>query len=398
MAQRRAIIVGGAGGPEDGVYAVLQRFGFGPVVSVPNIATAAKRMHEDHFDLAIVPVHNIEAVDLATIEHEIRKGKSTFVIGTATQLEPELILRAMRAGIHEFLVFPPDPKELSGAVDRLFRRNLTDVARGMVVAVYSGKGGLGTTSVALNLAHGFAHNHPAGRVALADLVVTGGDIGIMLDIRSGYDISDLVAKVNRIDAELLYSLLTPGAHGVWVLPAGDKPELADTVDAAATSTIVGQLRSSFGFTVIDCEHHMSDRTLAALDAADRVVLVTQLNVAALRSTQRTLAICNRLGYSDEKLFIVVNRYQSSDVVTPKDASDLLEREVFWKIPNDYKTSTGAINKGVAVNEFDPGSPLARSYAGLSAKLGGGAAHTNGNGTGAPRTSKITQFLGLGRKK
>lgn len=393
--QRKVLIVAGAAGPEETVIAVLQRFSFAPAQTVPAISQAIARMAEEHFDLVIVPLQDMDPVDLATLEREIRKGRATFVVGTSSHLEPDVILRAMRAGIHEVLAHPPDPRDLSGAVDRLMRRGQADVARGLTVAVYSQKGGVGTTSMAVNLAFGFARNNPEARVALADFVVAGGDIGVLLDLRPTYTIGDLVAKVNRIDADLLYSLLTPCEGGVWVLPASDKPELADAVDAAAAATILAQLRDNFGFTVVDCEHHLSDRTLAALDAADRIVLVTQLNVAALRGTQRTLQLCQRLGYASEKLCVVVNRYDSSDVVSLADAAKVLEREIFFRIPNDYRTSTGAINKGVPVVEYDAASPLSRSFANLTAKLGGATASVDANGNG--QGSRLGRIFGMGRK-
>ena len=393
--QRKVLIVAGAAGPEETVIAVLQRFSFAPAQTVPAISQAIARMAEEHFDLVIVPLQDMDPVDLATLEREIRKGRATFVVGTSSHLEPDVILRAMRAGIHEVLAHPPDPRDLSGAVDRLMRRGQADVARGLTVAVYSQKGGVGTTSTAVNLAFGFARNNPEARVALADFVVAGGDIGVLLDLRPTYTIGDLVAKVNRIDADLLYSLLTPCEGGVWVLPASDKPELADAVDAAAAATILAQLRDNFGFTVVDCEHHLSDRTLAALDAADRIVLVTQLNVAALRGTQRTLQLCQRLGYASEKLCVVVNRYDSSDVVSLADAAKVLEREIFFRIPNDYRTSTGAINKGVPVVEYDAASPLSRSFANLTAKLGGATASVDANGNG--QGSRLGRIFGMGRK-
>ena len=394
--QRKALIVGGAAGPEDAANAVLQRFGFAPAASSPNIAEAATRLREEHFDLIIVPLQDAGPIDLATIEREITRVGSTFVIGTAAHPEPDLIVRAMRAGIQEFLVHPPDPKDLSGAVDRLVRRTQSETARGTMIAVYAAKGGLGTSTIAVNLACGLAKNNANGRVALADLVVSGGDLGVMLDLKPAYDISDLVAKVNRIDAELLRSLLTPVSGGVWVLPSGEKPEMAEKVDGASATTIMQQLRSHFTYTVLDCEHHLSERTLAALDAADRIVLVTQLNIAALRSVQRTLSLCQRLGYGDDKLAVVVNRHQSSDVVSLADAASLLEREIFWKIPNDYRASSTALNKGIPVTEQAPTSPLGKNYLGLAAKLGGGTVATQ-NGRGGERGSRLTSLFGIGRK-
>src|SRR6185312_8016635 len=139
-----------------------------------------------------------------------------------------------------------------------------------------------------------------------------------------------------IDADLLHSLLSPVSESVWVLPSSEDPELAEAFDAAAANTVLDQLRAHFAFTVVDCAHHISDRTLAAFDAATRILLVTQLNVQALRSTQRTLALCRRLGYPDDKIHVVVNRHASGDLVSVPDAAQVLDRNIFFRLPNDYK--------------------------------------------------------------
>ena len=257
------------------------------------------------------------------------------------------------------------------------RRSRNDAERGELVAVYSGKGGLGSTSIAVNIAQAFGAMRADARVALVDLVVTGGDVRVFLNLKPAYDLSHLIAKGSQIDAELLNSLLTPVPGGVWALPTGDSPEDEELFDSAAVGAILNLLRMHFSVTVVDCEHHLSEATLTALDAADRIVLVTQLSVPALRSTQRSLAVCRRLGYDDSKLCVVVNRYQSGDVLPVKDAEDLLQTSVYWKLPNDYRLSASSLTKGVPVALEDPGSKLARSYADLAKKLTGSANASGG---------------------
>jgi pilus assembly protein CpaE len=396
---RKALIVDGAAGPHDVVTDVLTRFGFGTAEELPSLDAALKRLHGEHFDIVIVPVQEAESLQLAALEREIRSGRSSFVIGTAPSADPQLILRAMRAGIQEFLVFPPEPKDLASAIDRLVRRSHSEHARGQVIAVYSSKGGLGNTSIAVNLSYGFARNRPESRVAVVDLVVADGDVRVLLNLRPAYDMGDLVRKLDRVDAELLNSLLTPCAGGVWALPGPDSPEADEILDATTLGTIVEHLRANFAVTVLDCEHHLSERTLTALDSADRILLVTQLSVAALRSTQRTLTLCRRLGYPDEKLCVVINRYQSGEVLSLNDATEVLKTEIFWKLPNDYRTSAAAQTKGVPVGQLSGESKLAWSYAQMAAKLGGTSAELGGNGAEAARTSssRLKQMFGITKK-
>ncbi|HXT14759.1 MAG TPA: hypothetical protein VN706_03970 [Gemmatimonadaceae bacterium] len=373
MLSRRALIVADAAGSEDTSAPVLKRFGFASIARANDFDEALTIVRSSPIDLVILPIQDLTPVQLATIERRVRAERRMVLIGTAPKLDPELILRAMRAGIQEFVVCPPDPSELAGALDRVMRRIPVEQQAGRVVAVYSSKGGIGSTSIAVNLADAFTRNHPNGRVALVDLVVEGGDVRVFLNLKSAYHLGDLVEKLDRVDAELLSSLLTPTPSGVWVLPGPDDPELDDALDANTIAAMARHLRAHFAFTVLDCEHHLSERTLAALDAADRVVLVTQLNVPALRSTQRTLEICKRLGYASDKVMVVVNRFQLDDVLSLKDAEKVLGAEVFQSLPNDYQLATAALTKGVAVSQADPDSKLSLAFDKLASRLGGSGA-------------------------
>jgi pilus assembly protein CpaE len=394
---RQALIVADAAGPEPVAAGVLKRFGFAPPSQAPTVEEALSLLRRDHFDLVVVPLHELALVQLAELDQLVRRERFSFIIGTAPRSDPELIVRGLRAGIHEFLVSPPDPSELSGAVDRLMRRAPAEVRRGQVFAVYSPKGGLGTTSVAVNLADAFARTHGDARVALADLSVGGGDVRVFLNLSPAYHMGDLVKKLDRADAELFYSLLTPTQRGVWVLPAPDDPELDDELGASTTSAIIDQLRMHFAFTVLDCEHHLSERTVAALDAADRVVLVTQLNVPSLRSLQRTLALCRRLGYPAEKLVVLVNRYKPDDVLTLKDASRVLTCEVATTLPNDYQLSSSALTQGAPVAQLAADGDLARAYARLAAKLFDGPTAVAIPAPDQPGGLRLGRLFGLRRR-
>lgn len=394
--QRTVLIIGESAGPAKAAAEILHRFGFVRIDESPTIGEATPRLRAEHYDLVIAPIDKLSTVEMTLLEREIRRENS-MLIGTAPSANADLILTGMRAGVQEFLVSPPDATDFAAALDRLVRRSGTETQRGLVMAVYSGKGGLGTTSVAVNLAYALAINHPTRRVALADFVVGGGDVRVFLNLKPAYDVGDLVTKMDRIDQDLLMSVLSATDGGVWVLPASERAEVAEMLDAASSASIINHLRAHFN-VVIDCEHHMSERTLSAFDAADRIVLVTQLTIPALGSTKRTLELCERLGYPDSKIFVVVNRHHSGDIVALGDAKDVLRRDVFWRIPNDYRAFTDALTRGKPILDKDASTPMAKSFVQLAAKLGGSSQVTNAesNGTDA-NSSRFGRLLRMGRK-
>jgi pilus assembly protein CpaE len=356
---------------------------------------ALAQLRAEHYDLLIVPLTETDAVQFAVIDREVRRGHALFVIGTAPKADSELILRAMRSGINEFVLLPVDANEFANALGRLMRRQQPESQRGLIFAIYSGKGGLGATTAAVNLAHALANNRRDARIGLADLVVAGGDVRVFLDLKPAYDMGDLAEKLDRIDSDLLHSLLTPSGGQVWALPAPDDPEMEAVLDANVTAAILEHLRQEFAFTVLDCEHHLSERTVAALDAADRILLLTELTVPALRSTQRSLALCRRLGYLDDKMCVLVNRHQSGELLTVRDAEDVLQHEIFFKLPNDYRTAAGALAKGEPITQFEPTSKLSRSFAQLADKISGPSEHSvNGNGAGGRQ--RLSRLFGMKR--
>lgn len=392
---RTALAVGGAVGAEEHVEATLTRFGYGKLEHAASVAGALETLGQQHVDLVFLPIDALDEPLLAQVDRIARRERHTAIIGTAPTTDPELMLRAMRAGIQEFLVRPLSANDLAASLERLSRRTASVSVQGQVYAVYSGKGGVGSSTVAVNLADALARLHPEGRIALADAVVTGGEARLLLNAEPAYDLSYVAERADQIDRELLNSVLVPAVDGVWLLAAPDRPESEEVIDASVLTSVLQLLTQSFNYTVVDCERVMNDRTLAVLDVADRIVLMTQLNVAALRSTQRTLGICRRLGYPNDKLCVVVNRYQSGEVISPADAADVLKAEIFFKLPNDYKVASDAATRGVPVSAADAQSKLAWAFAQLAQKLSG---TSPANGAAARQNGSSSRLRSLFTRK
>ena len=387
---RQALIVQDAGGADQVLEQTLQRYGYARLSRVASVAEALAQLDEGSTDLLIVPIDAVDEMQLASLDRVNRRDRDMGVIATGPRAEPELMLRAMRAGIQEFLVRPLDPTDLTTAVERVFRRTATAVAGGQVFAVFGAKGGVGASTVAVNLSYALTRVHPEARIAVADMALPGGDIRLLLNVRPAYDLGDIAEKIERLDADLMASVMVPATDGLWVLSAPERPEAEELIDASVATTVVQQLRRAYNFTVLDCEHQLNDRTLAAFDAADRIVLLTELKVPALRAAQRTLGVFRRLGYPNEKLAVVVNRYQSGDVVTPAEAADVLKADIFFRLPNDYRTCSQAATDGVPVGAAFPDTRLAGGYQQLAQKLSGGVADDR-IGTNGSRSRLRTMF-------
>ena len=370
---------------------LLQRHGYARVIHNSSISQALITIEREPVELLIVPIEAVDESQLASIDRLNRRERGIGVIATGETTDAQLMLRAMRAGIQEFLVRPIAVGELSSSLERLARRTASTVINGQVYAVFGSKGGVGASTAAVNLAHSLTLVHPEDRVAVADFALPGGDVRLLLNVRPPYDLADIALKIDRIDADLLHSVMVPAMDRLWVLAAPERPEADEEVDANVSATVVRQMRSAFNYSVLDCEHRLNDRTLAALDAADRIILLTELKVPALRSAQRMISVFRRLGYPNEKLGVVVNRYQSEDVVSPGEAAEVLKAEIYFRIPNDYPTCSRASTEGVPIAVNAPQSKLAASYRQLATRLSGGSELEGRSSTNGSRMKLRTMF-------
>ncbi len=291
-------------------------------------------------NLAVVSVESSSDSSLEVIRGLKRRCPDLQVIATGPSPEPGLILGAVRAGAIEYLVRPLESVEVDEALDRVLRSADPRAGTGKSIAVYSAKGGLGATTVAVNLAFAIARLDARRRVALVDSVVHGGDVRVFLDVKPNHTIKDVAEDVLTQDGR------------------------------SSTEAVMRHLTDLFGFTVVDCEHNMTDRALAILDNADRIVLLTHLTVPAVRSLQRTLDLFSRLKYPEDKVQLVVNRHGAKGDISLGDFQKVIQREILTTLPNDYQATVTAAAHGQPVHQVAPKSKFAKALDVLAAQLTG----------------------------
>lgn len=358
MPRRTVLTVAGATGPDAALDGVLAPLNFGPADVATSLDDAIDHLRQTHYDLCFLPMEAMDGASASAVEAAMQADPAMLVIGTAASADPDLILRGLRTGAHEFLVRPATAADIEAALERAQRRLVPDGRQSRVVAVYSPKGGMGVTTLAINLAFACAHRVPAPRVVLLDLTEDDPDVRLFLNLAPAYDVADLVARRDDVDASVLNSILTEHPGGVWVLPAAERGVRA-LLDAAATMTMLGHLRRHFDIVIIDADSSRREHVTAALDAAHTVLLVTQLALPALRSAQQASHLFRERGYADEKVRVIVNRVSGGDAVSLTDAAEVLERPVSFTLPNEHRSCTTAVARGKPLREVAPDSRLVR---------------------------------------
>ncbi|MCS7157273.1 MAG: AAA family ATPase [Blastocatellia bacterium] len=310
---------------------------------------------------AIILVNGGETAALDLVRQTSRTYPYTAIICTGKYCTSEIVVRAYRAGAHEFLMQPPDPQELREVLERLEALlGEEQVSRtGRVIAVYSSRGGSGTTTIAVNVATALARRARQETV-LVDLNLQYGCLPVFFGVEPTYSLTDVAHNESRLDIQLLRSFLTKVSDGIYYLAAPIKPEEADDIFPAHLETVLGLLRTQFAHVVLDTSHVLDPITIAALDHADLILLVTLGDLASLYTTKRVLETFRRMGYETEKVRLVLNRYRNKEVPLGK-IEEVLGQKVAFTLAEDARAALEAINVGRPVVLSESKSPLVRQF-------------------------------------
>jgi pilus assembly protein CpaE len=338
-------------------------------------------------EAVVVSLEEPVARPLKAIESLSTAAPDAPVVVVSSLTDKEYLRRAMLAGARDFLSQPVTMEELRKAIVAVVeagqkRRALTqDVLetghRGDLIAVFSGKGGVGRTTLATNLAVAMAiEGKQKQRIALVDLDLCLGDVAIMLDVAPERTIGDLVPLLDKLDSELLRGFLQVHSSGVKVLCAPTRVEEAEAVTPERLRRILDVLARTFDYVILDLPRSFDDRVVTTLDMASLVLLVTTYEVPSLKSTKMCLDLMRSWRYSEEKLKLVINYANRTNGFGPGEAEGALDYPVFWKLPTDPAVVSSS-NHGKPFVQVQPTAKVAQNLTSLGATLMG----TNSNDKG-----------------
>jgi len=281
----------------------------------------------------------------------------TAVISVARETSADLILQSLRAGAREFLRLPISADELRmvfGRVQEFCEKQATAQKKiGQMTAVFSSKGGCGTSFIATNLAACISM-----RTALVDLNLEAGDLPLFLGLDPRRSIADLIAHRGVFDKELLSAYVTPYSANLHLLAAPKEVDSIDKIKPEHIFEVLRQLRECYDHVVLDPQHTFDAVTLAALDQSDKIVLVLTLDLPAIRSAKRALQIFDRVGYPRTKTMVVVNRWSKQVDLDLRQVEEFLGEPVFGSLPSDYQTVVNSVNLGTPLVESNSSSKIA----------------------------------------
>jgi pilus assembly protein CpaE len=301
--------------------------------------------------------------------HQAFPQSAIFVVSADTR--PQHIVEMMKAGAAQFLVTPINPQALSNAIDEVRIRLATagKSSKGAVYSFISSKGGLGTTVITVNTAVALARNKK-GTVALCDMSLQSGDASVLLDLVAATTIADLSRNIHRLDVSLLRDAMSRHHSGLAFLPAPGDPEDSEEVSAEQIARILELSRQLFDTVLVDCASmRVDDRTMEIFTLSDKIFVVTDLSVPAVRNAARLCKLVDKLGIGTEKVEVVVNRYLKGGALSIEEVEKTLKKKIFWLYPNDFVDIVSSINQGEPLVEKQPGAPFAKNIIEFAEKLG-----------------------------
>lgn len=323
-----------------------------------------KGIDEATVDILIYELGGETESDFKKIELLINSRDSLNVFITSKELDKDLLLKAMRIGVKEFIMQPFNEKEIKQALIKVIDRGThrsEPQKSGKIIDVMGSKGGVGTTTVAVNLAANLAANKK-NQVVLVDMNMIFGDIPMFLNLQPAYNWGEITNNIQRLDTSFLMNILTKHPSlGLHILPSptylnGNQPYSPDMINS-----LLGIMKGVFDFVVIDSGQSVNDVSLSIIDMSDKIFIISLLELACLSNTAKLVKSFSNVGYNfDERFNIIINRFLKQSDISVEEAEKLLKKKIFWMIPNDYKTAISAINHGKTLSQIASKSEIGKS--------------------------------------
>lgn len=311
----------------------------------------------------------------------------TAVLLCSESMDPEFLLKAMRLGVREVVSLPLNQEELEKALKRIraSKKRLLEMSgvSGKMLVITGNKGGVGATTVAVNLSLALSRVQ-AERVVLVDLGRPYPDVGNFLDRESMYTIFDLIQNQENLDHIFMEKIVQPYEKNLAVVHGIADFHDQDNINLEGLKKVFSLLKSRYRWVVVDLSHWLDELFLQVVQDCDQVLMLVELSVPDLRNLGHLWPLLRNWDQVQEKVKLVVNRYDRSNGLSLSNLQQVIKQKAFFTLPSDYQHINEAINRGIPLVGVAPKSKLWSGLEELAHRLVGQFQPAEGAGEVKPR--------------
>jgi len=318
--------------------------------------------------LIFIDIRDDVETGLALAERVKRLLPNRMLFAIAGALNSKLILRSLRSGFTDYILFPFDNNEpLIDIVKAAQQKGKQSRRAGEILIFSSNKGGQGVTTIALNTADHIQRLFN-GRVLLVDFNMNSGDIAVFLDLQESYTPLNLIKDIERLDENLLFSSIIKHPSGFYILSAPENITDSASITVEDINKMFQVLKSFMDYIIVDLGDGFSEKTAAAFDIADNIFLILQQSVPSVKSAKKLIDLFYNVGYKEDKVKIIINRYEEKNLIGLHDIEKLISQKIYGSIANDYFPASDAVNRGELIARHHSGSRIDQDISALASRI------------------------------
>ena len=337
----------------------------------------------DFFEASSALRHQTPRFVIFNLDHQGEEAKKilksfsgslseTFWAVSAEKLSSDELMDFVRLGVTDYLEQPFQEKEIRNFLERMDHWKVKKMVEPSLeshefLSVFSSKGGVGVSFVAVNLAIALARRK-AGRVLLADFVLQHGNVTDLLDMDPTFTLVELTQNLERLDQKFLENSIPRHSSGLFVLGRPKQPEESESLSTQKIEPVLESLKQCFNYVVVDGGHEFNATTLPCLDRSDSIFTVTTPDLPSLCNAKLAFQTFQKLGYSKDKAKLILNRWHMKGEIDSEVIEKNLSASVFHKFAEEPELVLSSMNSGIPVAELDKHSKLARTFDELVQKL------------------------------
>ena len=339
--------------------------------NIPNVEIAGvfDSLYSINFDLKSVDLilFDINKENSDKILNEIKIIKNKYnkninFIALSYEADSKLVVKTLKAGADEFLLKPIILSILEAAITKIENiKNNNGQNFSKTICVFSNKGGVGKTTLAVNLAYEISKLEN-NKVCLLDLSFNNEDVSTFLNMTPKYKADYILDHIETSDVKTLLSLMNRYKESnLYILSLQENMQFNIKFTPHLISKVINSLKNVFSKIIIDTSSSINETFSAIINDSDLVLLVGMMNLSSIKSCQKCFELFDNMGYNSDKIKLIINRFIQNPDLTIEEVEKTIGKEVFGKIPNNYLTLVDAINSGLTVAESNPQSNIAKAY-------------------------------------